>query len=170
VVKQRDDVISQLEAERKKLAEKTTAFERDRTALATAESELKARTEREIARIRRERDTIAQQRDSLRNRIERLMDDQRQMLDEMTNQAAFTAMKHSENTAPVGEAPKPPAAEEPVIAPKSREPKTREPRKEANVIDITEAEIVAPMQGEEGRLKIPRVRPVIIPPPQVRSL
>ena len=50
-------------------------------------------------------------------------------------------------------------------------PPVREPRKkEANVIDISEAEIVAPLHGEGGRLKMPRVRPVIIPPPQVRSL
>jgi len=48
--------------------------------------------------------------------------------------------------------------------------KPRKQRKESNVIDITEAEIITPHADEEGRLKIPRIQPVRILPPQVRIL
>ncbi len=165
VIKQRDDVITQLEAERARLAEKTAEIERERAAMAAADKEAKSRFERETARIRRERDSIVQQRDALRDRIEKQVDEQRQMLDEVTSQAAFTSMKHSDAAARA-EADEASERPEPEPPPKSR----REAHKETNVIDITEAEIVAPLQGEEGRLKMPRVRPVVIPPPQVRSL
>jgi hypothetical protein len=175
VVKQRDDFISQLDVERRNLAERTAAFERDRALLAASENEMKARTEREIARIRRERDSIAAQRDDLRGRIEKLMQDQRQMLDDVASQAAFTSMKHeptpAAESAPKATPPSPPPVDaEPTENSKPREPKREVRKKEANVIDISEAEIVAPLHGEEGRLKMPRVRPVVIPPPQVRSL
>jgi chromosome segregation ATPase len=165
VIKQRDDVISQLEAERARLAERSAEIERERTAMAAAEREAKSRFERETARIRRERDSIVQQRDALRERIEKQVDEQRQMLEEVTTQAAFTSMKHSDAAARA-EAEEASERAEPEPAAKPR----RETHKETNVIDITEAEIVAPLQGEEGRLKMPRVRPVVIPPPQVRSL
>lgn len=165
VIKQRDDVITQLEAERARLAEKTAEIERERAAMAAADREARSRFERETARIRRERDSIVQQRDALRERIEKQVDEQRQMLEEVTTQAAFTSMKHSDAAARA-EAEETSERTEPEPAPKSR----REAHKETNVIDITEAEIVAPLQGEEGRLKMPRVRPVVIPPPQVRSL
>jgi len=88
---------------------------------------------------------------------------------ERQGQPSCPAAQGSQPSVAPEEAPEP-AEEKPVSPAKTREPKVREPRKEPNVIDITEAEIVAPMQGGEGRLKIPRVRPVIIPPPQVRSL
>ena len=165
VIKQRDDVITQLGAERARLAEKTAEIERERAAMAAADKEAKSRFERETARIRRERDSIVQQRDALRERIEKQVDEQRQMLEEVTTQAAFTSMKHSDAAARA-EAEETNERSEPEPPPKSR----RETHKETNVIDITEAEVVAPMQGEGGRLKMPRVRPVVIPPPQVRSL
>jgi hypothetical protein len=163
IVKQRDDALAQLDAERARLAGKTNDFEKERAAFAVAENETKSRAERDLARLRRERDSIAQQRDSLRERIEKLVDEQRQLLEDITAQATFTAMKHENGTVTPEPVPEP---EPTPMTPKAREPK----KKESNVIDISEAEIVSPVQYEEGRLKIPRVRPVVIPPPQVRVL
>ncbi len=187
VVKQRDDALALLEAERNRLAEKMSALEKERAAIAAAEMESKARIERELARFRRERDSVVHQRDSMRERIEKLMDEQRQMLEEVNTQATFSAMKREPSSAPPppppapvsqpAPAPKPTAApppEEPapeaIPESKPREARGRESRrKESNVIDITEAE-VTPRPEEEGRLKIQRVRPVVMPPPQVRVL
>ncbi len=169
VVKQRDNALTHLETERARLAEKTAAFDRDRASMATAEQEAQTRFDRDLARARRERDSIAQQRDSLRNRIEKLVEEQRQMLEDMTSQAAFTSMKHSEPTPAAASSPEESeSAEEPLVARNKGRETTK--KKEPNIIDITEAEIVSPLQGGEGRLKMPRVRPVIIPPPQVRML
>ena len=42
--------------------------------------------------------------------------------------------------------------------------------KEANVIDITSAEVVQGPPEYDSGLRIPRVRPVVVPPPQVRIL
>jgi chromosome segregation ATPase len=167
VVKQRDEALALLDAERIKLAAKLREFEQERAALASADAEAKTRFERDLARLRRERDSIAQQRDALRERIGKLVNEQTQMLEEVTTQAAFTAMKHTDTgtvTPPESRAAEP--EPEPVAPAKPREPK----KKETNVIDISAAEIVAPTQDEEGRIKIPRVRPVVIPPPQVRIL
>jgi hypothetical protein len=147
-----------------RLAGKLHEFEKERAAFAHAESEAKDRAERDVARLRRERDSVAQQRDALRDRFEKLVEEQRQLLEEITSQVAFTAMKHTETGAAAPEPARAEAGAPPI--PKGREAK----KKEANVIDISEAEIMKPPQDEEGRIKIPRVRPVVIPPPQVRVL
>lgn len=170
VVKQRDDALTQLDAERANLANKVNDFEKERAAFAAAENEAKMRSERDLTRLRRERDSIVQQRDALRERLEKLVEDQRQLLEEINTQAAFTAMKHDVATGTV--TPESAAGESDieVEAVPPPMPKAREKKKESNVIDITAAEIVTPVQDEEGRLKIPRVRPVVIPPPQLRVL
>jgi hypothetical protein len=163
IVRQRDEALAQLDAERAKLAGKLNDFEKERATLNHAENEARLRAERDLGRLHRERDRIAQQRDVLRERIEKLVEDQKQLLEEISSQSAFTAMKHQDAGA-AAESGK--AEGEPSSPSKGREGK----KKEANVIDISEAEIVTPPQDEEGRIKIPRVRPVVIPPPQVRVL
>ena len=92
--------------------------------------------------------------------MERLIAEQRQMLEEISAQASQTALKH-------GTVPAPARAAEPAPAPA---PKGRRARKESNVIDITEAEVLAPQAAEQGRLNMPRIRPVQVLPPQVRIL
>ena len=164
VVKQRDEALALLDAERTKLAAKLHEFEQERAAMASNETEVKSRADRDVSRVRRERDSIAQQRDSLRERIEKLVNEQREMLDDVTAQAAFTAMKHTDTGTVTPESAPEPAQE--AATAKAREPK----KKETNVIDISAAEIVTPLQDEEGRIKMPRVRPVVVPPPQVRIL
>jgi hypothetical protein len=47
--------------------------------------------------------------------------------------------------------------------------KKREPR-ESNVIDITEAEVLQPGEPDTGGVRPPRLRPVMVPPPNVRVL
>ena len=96
--------------------------------------------------------------------MEKLIDEQRHLLEEISAQASQTALRHG--TVPTAAHREEPA-EKPAPAPAA---KSRRARKESNVIDITEAEILSPQADEEGRLKIPRIRPVQIPPPQVRIL
>jgi hypothetical protein len=123
--------------------------------------------------MRRERDSVIQQRDALRARIQTLIDQQHNLLDEVSVQASKTAMQHRETaveeSAP---APEPPPAPSPRSKARERARESSEPPKpkESNVIDISEAELVEPQAEDEGRLKIPRIRPVSIPPPQVRIL
>ena len=164
VISQRDEALAEAEAERENTAQKVAALEADRAALAKAESELEARFERDVARVRRERDSIIQQRDSLRDRMESLIADQRSLLEEISAQASQTALRHG--TVPPASRP----VEAAVQMPAAASAKPRKQRKESNVIDITEAEIITPHADEEGRLKIPRIQPVRILPPQVRIL
>ena len=54
--------------------------------------------------------------------------------------------------------------------PRSREGRPARKEQEANVIDITSAEVVQGPTEYDSGLRIPRVRPVVVPPPQVRIL
>ena len=122
VVKQRDEALAQLDAERTRLAAKLAEFEHERAAMAANETEVKTRAERDLARLRRERDSIAQQRDALRERIGKLVNEQREMLEDVTAQAAFTAMKHTDIATMTPEAAAPEPQPEPV---KPRETKKK---------------------------------------------
>ena len=96
--------------------------------------------------------------------MEKLIDEQRNLLEEISAQASQTALRH-------GTVPAPARSAAPAVAPPpAPAAKGRRARKESNVIDITEAEILSPQADEEGRLKIPRIRPVQILPPQLRIL
>ena len=96
--------------------------------------------------------------------MERVIGEQRQLLEEISAQASQTALRHG--TIP----PAARAAEPEVTPPAASERKTRRQRQASNVIDITEAEILAPQAAAEGGLKMPRIRPVQVLPPQVRIL
>ena len=79
------------------------------------------------------------------------------MLDDVAAQATY-----SSRTAEPAPEPAPP--------PRSREARTPRKEQEANVIDITSAEVVSGPPEYDSGLRIPRVRPVVVPPPQVRIL
>lgn len=156
VVKQRDEALAEITGSRATLEKENAQIEQERTDLARKEAELTDRCERDVLRIRRERDVAAQQRDDLRARFERLVEDQRDLLDSLNHEVRS------------GVKPKPAADAEP---PPAKPGKTRESRKRSNVIDITEAEIVRGAEDDaENGLKIPRIRPMVIPPPNVRIL
>jgi chromosome segregation ATPase len=163
VIKQRDDALARLEAERQSYEEKAAELARESAALTRREEEIGARFDRDLARARRERDSVTQQRDALRDRIEQLIEEQRKMLEEVAQQATRSASRQSEESSAA-----------PTPAKTSRETKSRR-EKQTNVIDISTAEVVpaevtSAEPEPENRLNIPRIRPVAIPPPQVRIL
>ena len=145
IVKQRDEVSGALETARAELAEKTAALAREKTNLEKVEAEAAARLEREVTRMRRERDVLLRQRDELHGRIAKTVEEQRQLLEELNAQTA----RHSPLPTDVA-------------------PPTRAER-QTNVIEITAAQIVQHNDPEQG-INLPRVRPVPIPPPNVRIL
>jgi hypothetical protein len=106
------------------------------------EDDLSARFEREIAVLRRERDTLLLQRKELRARISLLTAGPGDLAEEMVERAA-----QNMTTADV--------------PPRERE------AQETNVIDISAVEIITENEAE-ANIHLPRVRPVAIPPPQVR--
>ena len=145
VVKQRDEAQAEIAGIRTSLEEKIARLESERAELVRKEAELSERHDREITRLRRERDLAAGQRDELRARFERILADQREMLDGLNSELR--------------------------TAPKTKPAPEPEPRKESNVIEMTEAEIVREREPEsDSHLKIPRIRPMVIPPPNVRVL
>ena len=145
IVKQRDEVSSALESARSELADKSAALAREKANLEKVESEAAARLEREVTRMRRERDLLIRQRDELHTRISKAVEEQRQLLEDMSAQTA----RHS----PLPTDVTPPSRAE------------RQP----NVIEITAAQIVQHNDPEHG-INLPRVRPVPVPPPNVRIL
>ena len=153
VVRQRDDVLGEIDAARATFEEQKRDLASERAALDRLETELSARHEREISRLRRERDVVVQQRDVLRERLEKLVAEQRELLDELTAQSRASQRSHAD------------------VMPASTIPKQREPREpnETNVIDITQADLMPRAETGSG-LRIPRVRPVAIPPPNLRML
>lgn len=150
VVKQRDDVTNALGTARADLAEKTAALAREKTNLAKVESDIAARFEREVTRMRRDRDVLVRQRDELHGRISKMVEEQREMLEELNAQ---TARRSPQPTDVV------------------QKPHTERKRaaKESNVIEITAADIVPHHEPDRG-INLPRVRPVLIRPPNVRIL
>jgi chromosome segregation ATPase len=158
VVRQRDDALARIEAEHRSYEDKAAELARQTAELARREEEIGTRFERDLARARRERDSVVQQRDSLRDRIEQLIEEQRKMLEDVAQQASRSTSRRGE-----GLSITPPPAK-PARGSKARR------EKETNVIDITTAEIVPAESEPEHRLNIQRIRPVAIPPPQVRIL
>ena len=101
-----------------------------------------------MARLRRERDVLIQQRDDLRSKISRTVEDQNRLLEELGTQPGR------------GVNPRDVSPEAP-------------PAREANVIDISEADVVKEVAADDlnsSGIRPPRVRPVPIPPPNVRIL
>ncbi len=150
VVKQRDDVTNALGTARADLAEKSDALARERANLAEVESDIAARFEREVTRMRRERDVLVRQRDELHGRISKMVEEQREMLEEFNAQTARRS----------------PQPTDVVQKPHTERKRTA---KESNVIEITAADIVPHHEPDRG-INLPRVRPVLIRPPNVRIL
>ena len=150
VVKQRDDVTNALGTARADLAEKTAALAREKTNLAKVESDIAARFEREVTRMRRDRDVLVRQRDELHGRISKMVEEQREMLEELNAQTARRS----------------PQPTDVVQKPHTERKRTA---KESNVIEITAADIVPHHEPDRG-INLPRVRPVLIRPPNVRIL
>ena len=149
LAKQRDEALAALDNARANLQEKAAALARERVALEGAVEDVKQRTDRELARLRRERDVLVRQRDDLRTRITRMVEEQNKLLEELGTQPARS--RHH----PSDVSPEPP------------------PGREANVIDIHEADVVKDPGSEDpstSGVRPPRVRPVPIPPPNVRIL
>ena len=145
VVKQRDDVAGALEAARTEIQEKATALAREKANLERVESDVAARFEREATRMRRERDVLIRQRDELHSRITKMVEEQRELLEELNSQS----VRHT---------PTPNDIIQPSRA-----------AKQTNVIEITAAQIVPDVESDRG-INLPRIRPVLIPPPNVRIL
>ena len=95
--------------------------------------------------MRHDRDVLIRQRDELHVRISKMVDEQRELLEELNAQTTRQA------PLPTDVVQKPRAA------------------KESNVIEITASQIVQHSEPDHG-INLPRVRPVPIPPPNVRIL
>lgn len=147
--KQRDEALTALDTARANLQEKAAALARERVTIESTVEDVKHRTDREIARLRRERDVLVRQRDDSRTRITRMVEEQNKLLEELAAQA--------------GRVPLNPSDVSPELA----------PAREANVIDISEADVVKDVASDDlisSGVRPPRVRPVPIPPPNVRIL
>ena len=144
-MRQRDEAVAALETERKAFDEKLGALERHRATVQQTEAELSSRFTRETQRLRRERDTLLRQRDELRERLEKMIEEQRQLLEEIGADPTRFARATGTDTG------------------RPRAPK------EANVIELVASDVEVPADLEAG-INLPRVRPVSVPPPQVRIL
>lgn len=140
-IRQRDEALAAA-AQRTHVDARENTFALHRECdLQQLEAEVSGRFEYETARLRRERDTLLRQRDELRERVSRMVADQRDLVEEPSHHT----LKPMDATAT------------------AREPE------ENNIIDIT-ADAVLTETETEANIDLPRVRPVAIPPPQIRVL
>lgn len=147
LAEQRDKAISDAHAAVRELQVRTTGIDESRMQAERLAEEKIGRLEREVSRLRRERDQLIEQRDELRDRIAGMAEAQQRLAKEID--------LHSAKTDPL---------------PTDVIQKKRESR-ESNVIDITEAEVLQPGEPDNaGGVRPPRLRPVVVPPPNVRVL
>jgi hypothetical protein len=182
-MQQRDEALGELERGRAAIRQQLAELQEEKTKIARVEEDLRARSEREMTRLRRERDTSAKQRDEFRNRLTQLADQQRRLLDDLASETVRPTPSLGFTSAPAAAT----AVEVEAVPPEESKPASRAEKKlshekkltkpaparevpverESNVIDISEAEV---FRGTEAGIPLPRVRPVSIPPPQVRVL
>ena len=145
---QRDKAIASIETNQREMREKAAGLDESRAQAERIAEERIGRLDREVVRLRRERDQVSEQRDELRDRISAMADAQQRLVKEIALQATKTAPQPTD------------------VVQKSRDPR------ESNVIDISEAEVLQPGEPESdtGGVRPPRLRPVMIPPPNVRVL
>lgn len=149
VGKHRDEALAAADSARANLQEKAAALARERVAVEAAHEEAKAKSDREIARLRREREVLQQQREDLRDRLSKMAGEQNKLVEELLEQSG----------------------QPPVIR---RADSALSDTRGSNVIDINDAEIVKELVERRpqhpGKVRPPQVRPVVIPPPNVRVL
>lgn len=144
VSEQRDH--AQAAASAAEQALKTSGIDEKREQADRAAAERITRLEREVTRLKRERDQLIEQRDELRDRIAGMADEQQRIVKEIA--------LHATKTKPL---------------PTDVIQKPAEERK-SNVIEITEAELLRPGEADPGGVRPPQLRPVVIPPPNLRVL
>jgi predicted nucleic acid-binding Zn-ribbon protein len=143
VTDQRNKAVAAAEAAQKELQQKMSGIDESRTQIERQAQERSARLEREVTRLRRERDQLIEQRDELRDRIAGMAEDSQKLVKEIA--------LHATKTAPL-----------PTDV-------VQKPR-ESNVIDISEAEVLQPGEPDSGGVRPPRIRPFVVPPPNLRVL
>jgi chromosome segregation ATPase len=146
---QRDEAIAASESARELLRKQAAGFTRERADIERSVEERLARLERDVTRLRRDRDGLLRQREELREKIGTMIEQQQKLVEGLTARPARTS---------------PPPNDIGIVGVESNEP--REP----NVIDITEAEILHPSEPDSSGIRPPRVRPVMVPPPNLRVL
>ncbi len=104
------------------------------------------RLERDVARMRRERDQLIEQRDELRDRIAGMADAQQRLEQDIDPRTTKAKPLPTD------------VVQKPV------------PERESNVIDIREAELLQPGDPDSSGVRPPQLRPMVIPPPNLRVL
>jgi chromosome segregation ATPase len=145
---QRDEAIAASESARELLKKQAAEFTRERADIERSVEERLARLERDVTRLRRDRDALLRQREELREKIGTVVEQQQKLVEDLTAQSGKLA------PSPID------------VVGRTRESREREP----NVIDITEAEILHPGDPDTSGVRPPRVRPVMVPPPNLRVL
>ena len=145
---QRDKAVATIDTNQREMREKAAGLDESRAQAERVAEDRIGRLDREVIRLRRERDQVSEQRDELRDRISAMADAQQRLVKEIALQATKTAPQPTD------------------VVQKARDPR------ESNVIDISEAEVLQPGEPESdtGGVRPPRLRPVMVPPPNVRVL
>jgi septal ring factor EnvC (AmiA/AmiB activator) len=164
-LRQRDEAVAELKAERADNTDRIAALERDNVKSSLEVKEDQQRLEMELSKVRRERDNFAHERDELRARIARMLDQQRDFLTGMAESAPTpTAPPPSRRES----RPHVPPPAEPMVEPVTVKPVRVEPvRTSEKVIDYIEAEVVS--EEPDGGIHLPRVRPMPVRPPTIRT-
>jgi len=148
-VMQRDEAIAASESARELLRKQAAEFTRERADIERSVEERLARLERDVTRLRRDRDALLRQREELRDRIGTMVEQQQKLVEDLAAQSTKATPLPTD------------------IGSRSRE--EREPR-EPNVIGISEAEILHPGEPDSSGIRPPLVRPMMVPPPNLRVL